>query len=512
MIKDRRKSARLRDASNYHEQTTYTTRTTPCVLQSESIFRGGNLPEWRRKMPHVWDTVPLCRLYLVLVGFSLVFAPQFVMLSLQTSIEGEIALGATNVLVYSILCVISLLLYTPLVTLLGRKFGLVAVEIFWVIYTLSLLHPSYYTVIPASMLMGIAESIILPASGAIILKFITSEVIDDETRSASVARKTLTIGLFLAVLALGQTISSVMSELLLNPSDGDIWHNGSSIAVNISRCGASDCPMTYTSDAAVYNKLVPPALSFRVFLVLICAIQVVGIIMQGVLIPDDVPSLPNLRVDDGGDSAPLLPRQRPTYCHSLKRALYTLKSQVLSFRCLMILPIQIHYGLFLGFVWSEYTRAYVACIIGVQNIAKCLYITYFASFITNAVFTKFGSTLPIPALMLISYAAEALVFVTSLLWVPSVSIEHVSYALASLYGLAHGFRRLTFYVTAGVYFDDPNSAYLVQAGTAAIGLTIAYVWCEVLCVYVKIYIMLAHCAVATALAVIAHCMQFGIRL
>lgn len=434
------------------------------------------------------------RLYAVSIGLTLVLAPQYNLISLQTSIGVKDAMGPTSVAVYCTLCVATLLVYIPLMAKFGRKNCLVLGEIPSVIYTLSYFYPRPWVVTTAGVFIGIAESIIMPASGVVITSL--SHPTDDGHEAQ---KNTYNVGVLLAIRGLGQAIASIVPNLILVDSAEQSSNKSTFNTYDVAQCGANDCPSKYAfqKHSEIFGNLIPTQDSLRIYLSVMAILQILGIIIHWLAIPND---------DVAGNEGrqPLIPHEEKSAILELKDASYRLFIHMRSkFRWLTI-PIHIMYGLNTGFIWSEITRAYISCPFGVENIGVFLILLYLAAFIGNAFWAKFCSSVPMPVIFGFNIMVSTSTYCLALFWIPSEASMYVPYILVVLMGFTHFFVRFSSYVISSNYFDDMDSAYVVQTGVVALGNAIVFVLSNVLCVYQKLYILIFFALFSTSLVFVGH--------
>lgn len=434
------------------------------------------------------------------IGFALVVAPEFTLISLQTSISVKDALGSSSMTIYSFLCVLSLFVYVPLVAKIGRKKCLIIGELPSVAYTIALMHQNVWTVTFAAVVMGIAESILFSAAGAIVSSF------SDDECHGDVRKKS--IGIFLTTFSLVQIASSIMPKVTLTDSNRQ-WNKTYSHKVggfDISSCGRNDCPLEYAfkNDANVFRQLIPTHTSLLILLGIFVGFQVLGIVIHCVVTPNDRTS--QFMLSGGETQEPL--NSRFGAMTDLKNAFYRLIDHLKSKLRLMTIPLQIQYGAYSAFLWSEVTRAYISCPLGVENIGICLALIYTASAVVNIVFSRYCSSISQLQLYWSSYAFETAGYTIAFVWQPSVDSLFVLYVMGVFVGITHAMRRISSYAVASVYFDDMDSSYLVQTGSIAFGCGVVYALTSVVCVYVKIYVLALLSVLSTILATVAHCRYY----
>lgn len=448
------------------------------------------------------------RLYLACVGFAVVVAVQANLDMLQSSIEVKGDLGTTGLVVYQLLCSVSVLLYVPLAVLMGRKKCLIVGQIASVLLTLSMLYPRFWTLLPAQLFAGIVESVVLPAFGVII----TSLSQCNMAANNAAERKESNIRTYIVILGIGQSIISLAPNLILKERKEEFMSNATAAAGNVtsfSSCGAYDCPMDYAFEehSTKFQRLIPTPESLSTYLLIFVGIQLTGMAIQWFVIPNDTKIQ---ETQDEEKTGLVQSSNRNTEAmKAYKRAFIRLITLVSSKLCLLAIPIQIQYGLFGAFNWTEVSRSYFSCSIGVQHIGILQSLLFLASAMANLLLFVLRTIISKPVLYICSFFCEMFVYLLSLLWQPSDSAMYVLYIYASSVGITLGLRRFTAFSIASAYFEDVDSAFVVQTWACAFGAMCVFVMSGLFCVYVKIYILGACSFVSTIFIVYGHYCAFN---
>lgn len=434
------------------------------------------------------------RLYVVSIGLTMVLAPQYNLMSLQTSIGVKNATGSTSVVLFSTLSVVSLLVYIPLIARFGRKKCLVVGEIPAVLYTMSYFFPKPWIITTAGVLVGFSESIMTPASAVVITSLAHPS---DETYNPD--RNTFNVGVLLTIRGLGQALASIIPNAILVDSGKQPLNVSASTAYDVSRCGANDCPKEYafSQHSKIFGNLIPTQDSLRIYLCVMSVTQLFGIIIHCLAVPAE-------NNEGSEERQSLLPQVERSAVQEFKQAILRLLDHFRSkFRWLTI-SVHVMYGLNTGFIWSEISRAYVSCPFGVENLGSFFFLLYLASFLGNATCTKFCSGIQMPVIYVSNVVITTSAYCLALFWAPSETSLYVPYLLVLLMGLTHFIVRYTSFVISSNYFDDMDSAYLIQTGVAALGNATVFMLANVMCVYIKLYIIMSFSLFSTALVFVAH--------
>lgn len=430
----------------------------------------------------------------------MVMAPQYTLVSLQTSIGVKDALGSMGMMVYELVCVVTILMYVPMFLWFGRKNCLLVGAIPSVLFTLSMMYPTMWTVTPAEILLGIAESVEMTAIGAIV----SSVVLDSEHDSE---KKRSSVGVYLTIMAVGEAITCLVAELVLKDSGAgwftSIFSHKEHVMANISRCGANDCPMDYSfkENSHVFRNLIPTVLSRCVYLGALAVTQIIGIIILWRSVPYDNMESQSRDIDERQHLLLGQFRSAWTQFKTVFRRLVVHMSSKIS---MLTIPLQMQYGVFCGFLWAEVGRSYVSCTIGIEHLGFFQFVAYIVTLICTYFLHRFRSSISNPAVFLLSYVVEISFFLCALLWQPSSSSLYMLCVLGVTVGAANAFRKITSYFIASIYSNDLDSSYAVRTAFVALGVAVVNSWVTIFCIYTKIYIIVAWLTISTVLALIAH--------
>ena len=187
----------------------------------------------------------LCRLsprltaYKNLFGLSwsllVVFGAFFGIQALQNSINQEVNLGLTSLCVVNGFYALSTLITPTIIRLIGTKYALIGGHVVIFMYTLSNVYPHWYTLIPPSFLIGVAQG---PAWAS--LNTHATNVTTIKYASAFKQKTKHLIINFLSVVSFhvqfAQALGTMVSSLVLIQCDtgSNVTSNGTSMAVNLS--------------------------------------------------------------------------------------------------------------------------------------------------------------------------------------------------------------------------------------------------------------------------------------
>ncbi|XP_072041292.1 protein unc-93 homolog A-like [Amphiura filiformis] len=202
-------------------------------------------------------------------------------------------------------------------------------------------YPTYYTLIPAAVLMGMGAGPLWSAQGThLTTSAMNLADITSETHEAVISRFN---GVFFLFFLASQIPGNLVSSLVLFSG----VNGGNANETDLSFCGANDCGAAANSSSSDLPD------------------QTTVYILFGTLLAWGTLSIP---------MAAFFMNPLPSYCPVLpvkRSALEQLKATfrlALSPRMFLLIPLIVYNGLELGFAYGDFTKAFISCTQGVQTI------------------------------------------------------------------------------------------------------------------------------------------------
>ncbi|XP_072041294.1 protein unc-93 homolog A-like [Amphiura filiformis] len=246
---------------------------------------------------------------------------------------------ATIYCFYAISCPVA----PVVIRFLGTKWVIVAACCTYCVYIAMNFYPTYYTLIPAAVLMGMGTGPLWSSQGThLTTSAMNLADIISETHEAVISRFN---GVFFFFNLASQIPGNLVSSLVLFSG----VNGGTSNDTDLSSCGANDCGAVPVANSSGSNT--PD--------------QTTLYILFGTLLAWGTLSIP---------MAAFFMNPLPSYCPVLpakRSALEQLKATfrlALSPRMFLLIPLIIYNGMELGFASGDFTKAYISCTQGVQTI------------------------------------------------------------------------------------------------------------------------------------------------
>lgn len=277
--------------------------------------------------------------YGVSISMVMVFTAFIGLQNLQSTINSEDNLGIISLsILYGVFVIMGP--FTPtILRLLGTKYSLFWGYICYLVYMLTNFVPRWYTLIPGSLLVGLASGPIWAAAGSHLLEVsVKSSTTLNEDKSPLIS---LFISVFLIVFHLSQLPGNLASSLTLYPyttnSSSDTidyllpltWTNS-----NESTCNHVDTATFKTS--SLYFILVG---LYSVFVLIGIAILLLSV--------DKLKMLRHVHTTD---------KNEPWQDEYFKKPLKEIWRVFRSFKMALLAPITLYTGLEIGFSYATFTR------------------------------------------------------------------------------------------------------------------------------------------------------------
>lgn len=188
----------------------------------------------------VWNTVTLA------LSFALAFTAYKSIQMLQSSLNQKDGLGVTSLACVYACAIISCISAPTVIKFIGGKLTVIIAWVAHSIYILSNFYPSFATLIPSSVLLGLATGSLWTSQG-LFLSSNSESLAKTKSKKLYAALSKLN-GIFFTILETSQFTGNIISSLVLNrESYSDEFQN-------VTRtCGAQNCPLSTNA-----TKIVEP--------------------------------------------------------------------------------------------------------------------------------------------------------------------------------------------------------------------------------------------------------------
>ncbi|XP_062596122.1 protein unc-93 homolog A-like [Saccostrea cucullata] len=412
-------------------------------------------------------------LNVVIISFSFffVFTAYLALQNLQSSLNQEEGLGITSLSCLYGFIILSSILAPWIIKSLGIKISLLISWIAHMLYTCANFYPTFATLLPASILLGLISGPMWTSQSVFISTNAYS--FSDLNKADTHAVLSRLNGIFFTYYELTQISGNLVSSFVLNRDE----YNSTPAS---TQCGCNDCP-----DVALENgtsKIVEPS-SSTVYLMLsiFLAFDLLGFLCTVIFLP----SIPKSEWAEQSNT-----QESITACFS---ALWDPK-------LVLLVPFISIMAMEQAVLWTDFTKSYISCPYGIQMIGFVMAsygcATTVSAFVTSRVAKYTGRYI----LFGIAVCIDMAIFVLLFVWVPKPDQKEYVYALAVVWGLTEGiFQTQSNALIALLFPEKTEAAFANYHCTKAASFTVYFVISLYLCVKIKLIIVIGLLAVGSLL-------------
>ncbi|CAH1267949.1 UNC93A [Branchiostoma lanceolatum] len=449
---------------------------------SEEEFKQSSQPTSTKR---IWKNL-LVLASVFLVNFTSFRAIQ----NLQSTLNSEAGLGVVSLSCVYASMVLSCL-YAPLfIHKVGSCKWTVVVCLFGhVLYTGSNFYPSWFTLIPSSILLGSISGPLWTAQ----ITYLTSsaqeyaKVAQHGSPEGDISKFN---GVFYFIFELAGLSGNLISSLVLSKGRQDIGKG--------EFCGAMDCgtETNWTSNHYVTNSSTSSVISnnstglpddkqqvivytlFGVFL----ACNILAALIAWLCLDKDVKNLEKTSAESIQVSQLLLRTVRV-----FKDIDYVL-----------LMPLLVIVGMSEAIVAGDITKSYVSCVLGVQMVGYAMLSFSLTSSVCSPVFGHLTKYMGTRTLILAAVAANTVLLIYMLLWQPDEDSLARILSVSGGWGVVRAVWHTQLYAVLGATFPSNQEAVFANTKmTQGLGNMLVFSYSSALCMDVKLYIYMAILALGT---------------
>nr|XP_039273579.1 UNC93-like protein [Styela clava] len=172
-------------------------------------------------------------------------------------------------------------------------------------------------------------------------------------------------------------------------------------------------------------------------------------------------------------------------------ALKDLGKQMLKTSQLLLIPITFYLGLTQGFIFSELTRAFSSCVVGVEMVGIHMATFGFSDAVLSYIVGKYGQKLGRTPFFILSMVVDLCSYSYCLLWDPNLESAWSIFLIYFAFGVSDGIWQTLLNVLYIEYFEGSHDvAITTWAFWITAGFATQFGWSTSLCVYIKIYVQI----------------------
>ncbi|XP_046568718.1 protein unc-93 homolog A-like [Haliotis rubra] len=393
------------------------------------------------------------------ISFLSVFTSYMAIQNLQGSLNDEESLGVISLGVLYGASILSGILAPLIVTQLGVKRVIMYSFIGHLIYTASNFYPSFATLIPSSVIIGIVTGPLWSCQG--IYMTVCAVSYSQRTGTQMYASLSRFNGIFWAIFDLSNIIGNLVSSFVLYQSEYNITVGNSS-----AFCGVNDCPDSETQDKIADPEFYIVYILLSIFLVFVAA----GI---GIVIMFLSPIESQFKKGDISVKESLL-----SWFKVLQK---TDMKYLIPFTCYLAIAEEV--------CFVEVTKSYISCPIGIENVGYVMMVYGISTSLSSFVLSRVTKYTKRHILCGVAGAEQLAIFIWMCHWVPTEKDTIIIYVLLAFWGLGDGVWKTQINAMLGEHFPGYlNSVFAVSEGFKSIAFTAAIGYSSLMCVYTKVII------------------------
>ncbi|XP_066286409.1 protein unc-93 homolog A-like [Branchiostoma lanceolatum] len=433
-------------------------------------------------------------------GFLLLFTAYQSLQNLQSSINDDRNIGQTSLAVLYGVLIPSCPFIAPVVMgLLGLKWTITGSMMVYVVFTIANYWLEFYTLIPASVLVGAAAACLWAANGAYLTEL--------AVKYAQVSKENLSVvitrffGIFFGIFQTSQIWGNLISSLVLRQQAGS---PGPVPEANLSHCGASHCPndddvsFTLPQGTHLRQYLISIYLACGVFAVLIMAVfadRMTETESQHCFLnvckrkpSSDAPAREGpVAEQEAEEEAPATDWR--LLCD---RFIVAWRFMFEEKRMMLLIPLITYGTMQQALNVAVFTRAFVGCTLGVHWIGYVMICYGVCDAFSAFLIGRIRNWIPRQALVAVGGLLNLSLMIHLLAMTPDPQYAPVFFVHVGLWGVADAIWQTQINSLYGVLFPGCQEvAFSMDGFWGAIGYTVAFGYGGYLCAAVKIYILLA---------------------
>ncbi|XP_075720463.1 protein unc-93 homolog A-like [Rhinoderma darwinii] len=431
----------------------------------------------------------LKNILVVSFGFLLLFTAFGGLQSLQSSLNADDGLGVASLsIIYGALIISSMFVPPIVIKKIGCKWTIVASMCCYITYSLGNFYPSWYTLIPTSVILGFGGAPLWAAK----CTYLTVSGNRYAEKVGKVGKDIVNqyFGLFFLIFQSSGVWGNLISSLIFGQTP-DIGYNVS--LPNYTHCGANDCPYVEENNVNSTSMKKPTTSLIYTLLGIYTGSGVLAVLLVSVFL-DNI----NLKKDEDKEDI-----KDKSFWLKIMETLTHLKDKR---QCLLI-PLTMWSGFEQGFLAGDYTKSYVTCSLGIHFVGYVMICFAATNAICSLLFGKLSQYTG--RIFLFSFAAVTnfATIIALLLWEPHPNQFAMFFIYPALWGMADAIWQTQTNSLYGLLFDDHKEAGFANYRLwESLGFVIAYGYSTFLCVSVKLYILL----VVLVLGMVLYaCVEYG---
>ncbi|XP_075056800.1 protein unc-93 homolog A-like isoform X1 [Mixophyes fleayi] len=414
----------------------------------------------------------LKNILVVSFGFLLLYTAFGGLQSLQSSLNADEGLGVASLsVIYGAHIISSMFIPPIMIKKIGYKWTIVVSMCCYITYSLGNFYPSWYTLIPTSVILGFGGAPLWAAK----CTYLTESGNRYAEKVGKVGKDIVNqyFGLFFLIFQSSGVWGNLISSLIFGQTpDADCLSES-----NYTHCGANDCPYVNVSYVNSTSSKRPSDSLIYTLLGIYTGSGILAILLVSIFL-DNIDLKKEPKKED---------IKNETFWIKILAPLRHLRDKR---QCLLI-PLTMWSGFEQGFLAGDYTKSYVTCTLGIHFVGYVMMCFAATNAICSLLFGKLSQYTGRISLFFFAAFTNAAGIIALLLWKPHPNQLAVFFVFPAIWGMADSIWQTQTNALYGVLFDDhKEAAFANYCLWESLGFVIAYGYSTFLCVSVKLYIIL----------------------
>lgn len=483
------------------------------------------------------------------LGVFLCWSSYVTLFNLQSSINVEDGMGTTAVGISYFVSIIFAVFVAPvLVNKFGSKICVIIGDTAMILFFVANLYPTYATLLIAGMLMTSLQSPQWPSMSMINTLFATEySALSKKPEDVHIISFS---GYFFTSFQASQVFGNMLSYIILygyeQLEDSSITNSSivNSFETDYSSCGAADCQNATIVEERIGQYKPVNRVSLYVLIGVALVLEVSSILIHAIFLPneqklikttefykqsmiskDDDKNCSNKRLLEGDEIADKVAVSESSQngengtvqfevvteqeqnaagiCELITSTARSLSKHVIRLKFVLLVPITLYNGLSMSFAFSELTRAYASCALGVQWVGVCMALYGVSDAILSWVVGNFGRKIGRIQCYLFALTIECGNYIYCLFWKTGPHTLLSVFFIFFMFGFTDGIFQTIINVTHIDFAEDQKSALATWNILIVIGFSMGFVLSTAFCVSSRIYFNMGFVITGCILLVIA---------
>ncbi|XP_046556866.1 protein unc-93 homolog A-like [Haliotis rubra] len=404
---------------------------------------------------------PMKNTIVLAFSFFAVFTAYQGILNIASSINQDKGLGVASLSCINVSCIVTALLGPLYIQCVGLKTSFILAFFAHCLYCLSNFHPTWWILMPSSVLLGLTLS---PMWIARHLYITTMGKYDcqskQEDNHGSLSKHN---GIFFAFFSLAQVTGNLFSSVVLHQSSTD-----QSDLKQAYICGADDCPGIENKTTMIIRPDTP-VLNLLLGIYLTC--QLIGLLVTMLF-------LRPLKME-GSDRKNVI--EKPPACFGV------LRQKTL----LLLIPLKLSQAVNTSIMITGFTKAFVSCSAGVKMVGFVMMTSGLISSVCAVTFGHGATYTGRKPLMAITLSTDFVTLLSLLLWKPMAGETYLLFIVPSIWAVGDGIWKSQIMSLIAITFPGGHQQLAGFASIVAmgdIGFTFVLITDRLLCLRIKLYV------------------------